>query len=146
MALGEAFAGKIRVFDIADFVDIRPQDIAQYCCVVIGTMQTLKVSSTEGRRVYAHNENLEDHFTSKAKATPGLELIEMGLPGAGSVKFSFANLLKVQRPLVIVDEAQHFVTGLSELVRQRIDPSAVVELQPPLIRQAMFHIVRRRQN
>jgi len=128
MALGEPFGNRVRVFDISEFENIRPQDLAQNCCVVIATMQTLRVNSTEGRRVYAHNENLEPHFTAPIRAIAGLQMIDAGRVGAGTVRFSFANLLKVHRPIVIVDEAQNFATGLSDEIKQRIDPSVVIEL------------------
>ena len=35
-ALDEAFGGRVRVFDIADFTNIRPQDIGGHCCIVVG--------------------------------------------------------------------------------------------------------------
>ena len=70
--LNEAFDGRVRVFDIADFTHIRPHDIRDHCCVVVGTIQTLRVRSTEGRKVYAHNENMEPHFSALSKDRPGL--------------------------------------------------------------------------
>ena len=57
--LDDAFKGRVRVFDISDFTHIRPQDLRDHCCIVVGTIQTLRVTNTEGRKVYAHNENLE---------------------------------------------------------------------------------------
>lgn len=128
LALGKAFGGRVRVFDITDFRNLTPQDIRANCCVVVGTMQTLRVKSTEGRKVYKHDENLMGHFNAAALRTPGLELNGPGEIGAGTAKFSFANLLKVQRPIVIVDEAHNFVTQLASDVRQRIGPGVVIEL------------------
>jgi type III restriction enzyme len=128
MALGKVFAGRVRVFDITDFRTITPQDVRANCCVIVGTMQTLRVTNTEGRKVYKHDENLMGHFTAAALRTPGLELNGPGEIGAGTAKFSFANLLKVHRPIVIVDEAHNFVTPLADDVRQRIGPGVVIEL------------------
>lgn len=102
-ALRTAFDGRFMVFDIADFEQIRPQDLKSKACIIIGTIQTLRVESTDGRKVYAHNENLEPHFT-KMPDIPDLERIEDG-DNKGKVKFSFRNLLAMHRPLVIVDEA-----------------------------------------
>jgi type III restriction enzyme len=127
-ALDDAFDGKVRVFDVTEFRDIRPSDIEGGVVVVVATMQTFRVSSTEGRKVYAHNENLEAHFTPATIKTAGLELIDTGKPGAGKVRFSFANLLRIQRPMVIVDEAHNFSSGLSEEVLRRINPSLILEL------------------
>jgi type III restriction enzyme len=125
-ALDETFGGRVRVFDIADFAQIRPHDLQQYACIVIGTVQALKVENTEGRKVYAHHEELEPHFSPLTSADlarfPGLER----RPNGG-VNFSFANLLHLNRPLMIVDEAHNVVTGLSDQMRERINPWAVVE-------------------
>ena len=121
-ALDEAFAGRSRVFDIADFTHIRPHDIRDRCCVVVGTIQTLRVKSTEGRKVYAHNEEMEPHFSALPRTAPGLERLE-----SGGVKFSFANLLHVHRPLMIVDEAHNAVTGLTREMQARVNPCAIVE-------------------
>jgi type III restriction enzyme len=121
-ALDEEFGGRVRVFDIADFTMIRPQDILDNACVVVGTIQTLRVNNTEGRKVYAHNENMEPHFTAIPKTTSGLEQNEGGGP-----KFSFANLLHIHRPLMIVDEAHNAVTGLTREMQTRVNPCAVIE-------------------
>lgn len=121
-ALDAAFDGRVRVFDIADFTHIRPHDIRDHCCIVVGTIQTLRVSNTEGRKVYSHNENMEPHFTALPKALPGLQTLE-----GGGVKFSFANLMHVHRPLMIVDEAHNAVTGLTREMQARVNPSAIIE-------------------
>jgi type III restriction enzyme len=120
--LDDSFEGRVRVLDIADFTQIRPHDIRDHCCIVVGTIQTLRVSNTEGRKVYAHHEDLEPHFTALPKNLPGLEKRE-----DGGIRFSFANLLHVHRPLMIVDEAHNAVTGLTREMQARVNPSAIIE-------------------
>ncbi|PQZ47121.1 restriction endonuclease subunit R [Ochrobactrum sp. MYb15] len=126
-ALDEAFAGRVRVFDIGDFTQVLPHDLRSNCCVVVATIQTLRVKDTEGRKVYAHHEMLEPHFTNIPQKMPGLEVIEEGRPGAGTIKFSFANLLLLHNPLMIVDEAHKAVTGLSREMQTRVNPTAIIE-------------------
>lgn len=128
MALDAAFEGRVRVFDISEIENIRPADMAQNVCVVVATIQTLRVEKTEGRDVYAHKEAFEDHFTTAALATPGLEKIEEGKPNAGKVKYSFANLMRVHRPMVIMDEAHNARTSLTFDTLQRLAPCCIVEL------------------
>ena len=121
--LDAAFDGRVRVFDIADFTHIRPHDLRDRCCLVVGTIQTLRVKSTEGRKVYAHNEEMEPHFAAlPAHGCRGLERLD-----GGAVKFSFANLLHIHRPLMIVDEAHNAVTGLTRDMQARVNPCAVIE-------------------
>ena len=121
-ALDAAFRGRVRVFDVADFTHLRPRVVRDHCCIVVGTIQTLRVSDTEGRKVYAHNEEMEPHFSRVPAAAPGLERLE-----GGGVKFSFANLLHLHRPLMIVDEAHNAVTGLTREMQARVNPCAVIE-------------------
>lgn len=121
-ALDEAFEGRVRVFDIADFPHIRPHDIRDNLCIVVSTIQTLRVNSTEGRKVYAHHEEMEPHFTGVTRDAPGLEALD-----GGGVKYSFANLLHIHRPLMIVDEAHNAVTNLSRDMQARVNPCAIIE-------------------
>jgi len=120
--LDEAFDGRVRVFDIADFTHIRPHDLRDHCCIVVGTIQTLRVKNTSGRKVYAHNENLEPHFSGVRNTAQGLEQST-----SGGIKFSFANLLHLHQPLMIVDEAHNAVTGLTREMKARLNPSAIIE-------------------
>ena len=125
--LDEAFDGRVRVFDIADFETIRPSDMRDNLCLIVGTIQTLRVTNTEGRKVYAHHEALEPHFAEVPAKREGFEVIEAGKAGAGTIKFSLANLLHMHNPLMIVDEAHGAVTGLSQDIRERVNPCAVIE-------------------
>ncbi len=167
-ALDDAFEGRVAVFDIADIEDIRPADLADRVCVIVGTIQTLRVEKTEGRDVYAHKEALESHFTrlpthvtqsgstgqstlrqvasegsrdatrDASAQTAGLSMTADGSglnlerfsdgPNAGQVKYSFANLMSIHRPLVIVDEAHNARTGLTFDVLKRVAPSCIIEL------------------
>lgn len=141
-ALDELFEGRVRVFDIADFATIRPHDIRDSACVVIGTIQTLRVDKTEGRKVYAHNENMEPHFSVIPKSFPGLEQRNGSTDKVGNPRFSFANLLHVHRPLMIVDEAHGAVTGLTRDMQARVNPCAVIEFTAtPRLNSNILHSV-----
>lgn len=58
---------------------------------------------------------------------PGLERIENGA-GSGKVKYSFASLLMVHQPLIIMDEAHNARTSLTFDTLKRLSPSAIIEL------------------
>jgi type III restriction enzyme len=140
-SLDEKFGGRVRVFDIADFTMIRPQDLRDQACVVVGTIQTLRTSSTEGRKVYAHHEDLETHFSAVLANAPDLERSEDG-PNAGRIKFSFANLMHLHRPLMIVDEAHNAMTSLSREMQARVNPCAIVEFTAtPQMNSNILHSV-----
>ncbi|UPH70155.1 DEAD/DEAH box helicase family protein [Abyssibius alkaniclasticus] len=140
-SLDDAFEGRVRVFDIGDFTQATPQDLRANLCVFVGTIQTLKVSNTNGRKVYAHNEMMEPHFSAVSPNTAGLERNDDG-PMKGDIRFSFANLLHMHRPLVIVDEAHTAVTGLAHEMQQRLNPSAIIEMTAtPRGRSNILHSV-----
>jgi type III restriction enzyme len=121
--LDDAFGGKVAVFDISDFTQIRPADIGTKVCIVVSTVAALRVKDKEGRKVYEHHEDLEAHF---AGSTNQLEYLDKD--GNGKALASFANLLKLHGPLVIMDEAHNATTPLSYTVYERLGPRAVVEL------------------
>jgi type III restriction enzyme len=125
-AITQKFGSQVLVLDIAEFTQIRPQDIKGKAVILVGTIQTLRVDNTEGRKVYAHHEDLEPHFVYIPKTLEGLEKIEEGA-GQGTIKFSFRNLLTLHRPLVIVDEAHNATSKLSVEVMQRINPACIIE-------------------
>lgn len=120
--IDEAFDGRVRIFDIADFATLRPHDIGSHLCVIVGTIQALRVGNTEGRKVYAHHEDLAPHFSAVPRNAAGLDLLPDGSP-----RFSFANLLHLHRPLMVVDEAHNAVTGLTREMQQRVNPCAIIE-------------------
>lgn len=121
--LDDAFGGHVAVFDIADFAQIRPSDIATRVCIVVSTTASFRVDDKTGRKVYQHHEDLESHFAVTPPDSTQLDAGPDGRPLA-----SFANVLKLHGPLAIVDEAHNFITDLSYEVHQRIGPRAVVEL------------------
>ena len=146
-ALAAAFGEPVRVFDIADFTRLTKADLSRHLCVFVATIQTLRVENTEGRKVYAHHEALEPLFADVPKRVSGLEPLgaEIAERVGGhpdDVRYSFANLLYLHRPLMIVDEARKAVTGLSREMQARVNPSAIIEFTAtPHPRSNILHAV-----
>ena len=124
--LDEAFEGRVRVIDICDFTQLTPHDMRSNLCVVVGTIQALRQSKTDKYHVYRHHEMLESHFSTVSPNAPGLERNDDG-QNKGDIRFSFANLLHLHRPLVIMDEAHKAGSDLSQIVYERINPTALIE-------------------
>ncbi|MDR0820369.1 MAG: DEAD/DEAH box helicase family protein [Endomicrobium sp.] len=126
--LDETFDGNVEIYDISEFERIKPQDIKANVCIIAATIQSFRVDKTEGRLIYSHNENLETHFVNIPDNKPlSLERIEAELPDGGKIKYSFANLLNIHNPLVIVDEAHNASTKLSYKVMERVNPACIIE-------------------
>ncbi|MEJ5208318.1 DEAD/DEAH box helicase family protein [Denitratimonas sp. CY0512] len=124
--LDDAFGGQVSVFDSDDIAQLTPQELASRTCIVVATMAAARVQNIDMRDFYAHKEDLEPHFIALPKdaVPPDLERTEDG----GGPRFSFANLLRLHRPLVITDEAHNAATELSATVYERLAPSAIIEL------------------
>ncbi len=126
-AIGDAFPGVgVRVLDVGERRTILPQELSASVIVVVGTYQGFNVGNTEGRLVYADDEAFEAHFAGVPADAPGLERNADGAR-AGKVKLSFANLLHLVRPVMILDEAHNFVTGLAGETKARLNPACVIE-------------------
>ncbi|MGK2911511.1 MAG: DEAD/DEAH box helicase [Sphingobium sp.] len=126
LALEDAFGGAVAVFDISQRRQIRPRDFLDKTVVIVATYQAFRVEDKSDRNVYADDENLEDHFRD-ARMGEGLDVVEKG-PRRGEIALSFANVLHRQRPLMILDEAHNFMTGLSGGTKARLNPAAIIEL------------------
>ncbi len=131
-ALEASFGGAVRVIGIDERRQLRPQDMMDAATVIIATVQSFRVSNVADRNVYRDDEELEPHFAA-VPAAVGLARHEDG-PRRGKAIASFANLLKLHRPLLIVDEAHNFTSTLSGETIQRIAPAAVVEFTATPVR------------
>lgn len=137
--LDEAFKRQVLVLDIDEVTQIRPQDLENKAIVIVSTLANLRVTDTSGRKIYAYHENFEPHFAKIPANHPSMERLEKvseddvqenGLRTSeiGKIKYSFANLLAVHRPILIVDEAHNARTALTFETLQRVHPAAIIEL------------------
>jgi type III restriction enzyme len=133
----------LRVLDIADCEQLRPQDFEQKAIVVVGTLQTLRVDETAARDVYAYKEAFEPHF-ARAPQLDGFERVEekdlvaqpyLRREDLGKVKRSFANLMYWHRPVVIIDEAHNARTPLTYDTFNRLRPAALIEMTATPLRK-----------
>lgn len=126
LELDDAFGGMVSVFDSDDIEQLTPQELANRSCIVVATMAAARVHDIDIRDFYAHKEVLEPHFIGfpKERLPADFEVIE----GTHKPRFSFANLLRLHRPLVITDEAHNATSELSGQVYERLAPSAIIEL------------------
>jgi len=124
-ALAADFGRNLSVLTVAEALALSRPDATGGACIVIGTIQAFRVDKTEGRKVYADAGALMDHFSGLApEQVARLEKVE----GADRPVASLANLMRLHRPMVIVDEAHNARTSLSFDTLQRFDPSLILEL------------------
>lgn len=128
----------VRVVSISDVALLQPSDFNNSCVVIVSTIQTFNVEDESIRNVYRYNESLSPFFTGlnieQAKDLARVQESELDENGVltprnvGSPKHSIANLLRLYRPIVIVDEAHNNRTERFFNSLDRIAPSVILEL------------------
>ncbi len=122
-ALAERFGENLRVMTVPDALYAKRADYDGGACVIVSTLQAFRREETDDLKVYAPNGELMDHFSALPNGLRAL--LDQG-PSGDPVP-SLANVLKLRRPLVIVDEAHNARTELSFDVLARLSPSLIVE-------------------
>ncbi len=116
--------GAVTVMDIAEALYATQSTYDAQTVVIVATLQAFRVGDKEGRKVYESSGALHHHFTQLDPAAfATLEKNEAGL-----VPYSLANVLRLRRPVVIVDEAHNARTSLSFDTLARFRPSCILEL------------------
>ena len=122
-ALESQFNGPVTVMDLAEALYVQRGTLDGETVVIVATLAALRISDTEGRKIYEASGALEHHFTGLA---PEL-MVNLERRGDGSPIESLANVLRLRRPVVIMDEAHNARTQLSFETLARFAPSCVVE-------------------
>jgi type III restriction enzyme len=117
----ESHLGAVTVLDAGEALYVQPATLRTETVVIVSTMQAFRVEDTEGRKVYEPSGALLGHFENLSVATD-VERYENGQPVT-----SLANVLRLHRPLVIVDEAHNARTGLSFETLARFNPACILE-------------------
>ena len=99
----------VEVMDVAEALYVRQGVLASSTVVVVATLQAFRVEDKEGRKVYESAGALHHHFQNLP--TEILNLLDSDENGA--ISYSLANVMRIHRPLVIVDEAHNARTDLS---------------------------------
>jgi type III restriction enzyme len=120
--------GDVEVFDGPEALGIQPNIIAGKATVIVSTIQAYRVEATDGRKVYGNNGQLMAHFDHIP--------LEVKNQFPSGFPHSLANVLRMHRPLVVVDEAQNARSELSMQVLERFQPRAIVELTATPIQDA----------
>lgn len=120
----DSLLGNVAVLDVGEALYLTRPTLDTGSVVIVSTIQAFRVEDTEGRKVYETNGALMDHFSGyEAAALAGLETYENG-----TIKYSLANVLRLRRPIILVDEAHNARTQLSFDTLARFDPACIIEL------------------
>jgi type III restriction enzyme len=119
----ELACGAVEVVTIEEALRLPRAAVDGQTVVIVSTIQAFRAEDTTGRKVYDQNGCFTEHLLN----VPADRLADL-LPGAdGKPKPSLVNMLRLRRPIVIVDEAHNARTELSFATLGDVLPSCIVE-------------------
>lgn len=119
----ELACGSVDVVTIEEALRLSRAAVEGQTMVIVATIQSFRVEETAGRKVYEQNGAFVEHLLN----VPAARLADL-MPGAGGKpKPSLVNMLRLRRPIVIVDEAHNARTDLSFSTLGNVLPSCIVE-------------------
>lgn len=121
--LDESFNNDVKVFSNEEALSIRKEDISNNLCIIIASLDAFrKEKSLQNKyKVYKENGALLDHFENIEEQ----KFLERD--SEGSVINSLANVVKLNNPLVIIDEGHKTTTKLSIDFLKDLNPSFIIE-------------------
>ena len=122
-----AEAGAVTVMDLEEAKSVTRATLDTSTTVIVATRQAFQVEEEECRKVYQSSGALMGHFDG-ISAAQRAELLTEGEGADCTVPYSLANVLRLRRPFVVVDEAHNSRTELAFDMLARFRPSGVLEL------------------
>lgn len=116
-------AGAITVMELSEAKSLTRATLETSTVVIVSTVQAFRREDTEGLKVYESNGALMHHFDGLSPAQR-----ENLLKDGDTVPCSLANVLRLRRPFVVVDEAHNNRTPLSFDTLAKFNPSGIMEL------------------
>lgn len=120
-------AGPITVMDLDEAKSVTRATLDTSTTIIVATRQAFQVEEEESRKVYQSSGALMHHFDNLAPAQRD-ELLKDGTGTDQTTPYSLANVLRLRRPFVVVDEAHNSRTDLAFEMLARFRPSGVMEL------------------
>jgi type III restriction enzyme len=121
-ALDLAF-GSVEVVTIDEALRLSRATVDGQTVVIVATIQSFRAEDPSGRKVYDQNGAFAEHLLNVPASR-----VEDLLPGAdGRPKPSLVNMLRLRRPIVVVDEAHNARTELSFATLGAVLPSCIIE-------------------
>jgi type III restriction enzyme len=112
--------GTVEILDGEAALSLKPATLNGGAVIIVATIQSFRVEKMEGRKVYGNSGQLMEHFDFIPQEVKNQ--FPRGFP------HSLANVLRLRRPLVVVDEAHNVRTDTSMETLERFQPRAVLEL------------------
>jgi len=120
--LDEYFDNNVRVFSNEEALKITKEDLEDNLCVVVSSLDAFRKEKTlqNKYKVYKENGALLNHFEN-IEDSKILEEDESGVIN------SLANVIRLNNPLIVIDEGHRTKTELSITFLKELNPSFIIE-------------------
>lgn len=121
--LDDYFDNNVKVFSNEEALKIRKEDIDDNLCIIISSLDAFRKEKVlqSKYKVYQENGALINHFEN-LQIEEGLEKDE-----EGTIINSLANVIRMNNPLIIIDEGHRTKTQLSIDFLKELNPSFIIE-------------------
>jgi len=119
----EMACGAVEVVTIEEALRLTRGTVDGNTVVIVSTIQSFRAEDTTGRKVYDQNGAFSEHLLN----VPADRLGDLEIGVDGKPKPSLVNMLRLRRPVVIVDEAHNARTELSFTTLGNVSPSCIIE-------------------
>jgi restriction endonuclease len=116
-----AFGNNVKIFAIDEALSIQKSDIQNNLCIVVSSLQAFRRTDTLWLKVFKNNGALLSHFQNLVEDIDFLDKED------GEIIYSLANVIKINSPIVILDEGHNAQTLLSFEMLQKLNPSFMLE-------------------
>ncbi len=115
--------GAVEVLTIDEALRVSRATVDGQTVVIVATIQAFRAEDTTGRKVYAQNGSFAEHLLN----LPADRADDLLQGADGKPVPSLVNMLRLRRPIVIVDEAHNARTDLSFTTLGSVRPACIVE-------------------
>lgn len=119
-ALDEFFPDGVVVLDSVEARSVKRSDVHDNLCVIVATFGAFRVENRDSRKAYEQNGELLEHF----RHAPGTGLI---LDEGGQPVESLVNVIRMNGPIIVIDEGHNAKTSLSRRMLADLKPRFLLE-------------------
>lgn len=121
--LDEAFDNNVKVFSNEEALNIRKGDVVNNICIIISSLEAFRKDKVIQKKykVYQEAGVLLDHFQNISEPD------ELEKDEEGTIINSLANVIRLQNPLIVIDEGHKTQTKLSIDFLNDLNPSFIIE-------------------
>ena len=120
----ETKLGTVEVLDIEEALNVTRATLDGATVIVVATMQAFRRKDISQLKVYESSGTLMSHFEN----LPADLISILEKKPEGNFDYSLANVFRLRRPFIIVDEAHNNRQPLAFETLKRLNPSGILEL------------------